>query len=200
VVHPGAGNRDNTLSDSLLKHWPELKGNDRNGLMHRLDKNTSGLLLIAKTAEAHESLAAQFAERTITKRYTALVVGHPKEPEGVIDAPITRHHADRKKMTVRPDGKSAQTTYQEVDRIGDYSLLNVWIGTGRTHQIRVHLAALGHPVVGDVEYGEADARLSRQFLHATELRFWHPKTGRELKVTDDLPEDLRDFLDTLESR
>lgn len=200
VVHPGNGNKTDTLTQLLTKRWPELTKRERSGLLHRLDKNTSGLLLIAKTSAAADALNEQFADRTITKRYAALVVGVPKEAKGIIDAPITRHHADRKKMTVRPDGKPSKTTYSVVDRIGKYALLNVWIETGRTHQIRVHLAALGHPIVGDAEYGEVDLRLGRQFLHAIELRFWHPTTGKEVVITDELAGDLQEFLDTIEKQ
>lgn len=204
VVHPGAGTAGPTLLDALAKRWPELSSLDggRVGLLHRLDKDTSGLLLIAKTEAAKTHLGTQFAERRITKRYQALVHGRPNHPTGRIDAPITRHHTDRKRMTVRPDGKSAQTSYEVLSSGNGFSLLNVWITTGRTHQIRVHLAALGHPVVGDAKYGhhtEPDQALGRQFLHAAELGFTHPQSGEPVSVTDELPDDLQQFLDSMVS-
>lgn len=201
VVHPGAGNRVGTLTDLLLKRWPLLAkiDHDRAGLVHRLDKDTSGLVLVAKTPAALKNLATQFADRIVSKRYTALVHGVPKEKSGRIEAPISRHHADRKRMAVRPDGKAAVTDYTVTKTVGGtkpMALLDVRPSTGRTHQIRVHLAALGHPIVGDRTYGSGalpdDA--PRQFLHAAELRFRHPRTGRPVIVKDPLPDDLTDFL------
>ena len=194
VVHPGAGNRDGTLLDQLPELRPELAGVERMGLVHRLDKDTSGLLVIAKTDQAKTKLSRAFANRRVAKRYTAVVHGTPAPPTGVINAPITRHHADRQKMTVRPDGKAATTEYAVLRSAGNRSLLDVWIGSGRTHQIRVHLAALGTPVVGDATYGQPEAELGRQFLHAIELEFPHPETGQGVRVVDELPQHLRQYL------
>lgn len=199
VVHPGAGPKGPTLIDALATRWPELAALDGNraGLLHRLDKDTSGLLIIAKTEAAKANLSAQFAGRTVRKRYQAVVHGVPAHTTGAIDAPITRHHADRKRMAVRPDGKAAQTSYAVLSSADGFSWLDVWIATGRTHQIRVHLAALGHPVVGDQKYGRqtpADQELGRQWLHAVELGFTHPRTGEPLSVTDELPPELQRFL------
>ncbi len=201
VVHPGAGTAGLTLLDALAGRWPELGGLDgeRAGLLHRLDKDTSGLLLVAKTEAAKANLSAQFATRAVSKRYQAVVHGRPAHATGAIDAPITRHHADRKRMAVRPDGKSAQTHYEVVSSAGGFSLLDVRITTGRTHQIRVHLAALGHPIVGDQKYGRQtppDQELDRQWLHALELGFTHPSSGEPITVTDELPPELLEFLES----
>lgn len=195
TVHPGDGVREHTLVDELALLWPANKEFDaeRYGLVHRLDKDTSGLLLVAKTAHALSNIRALFVTRTVTKRYRAVVEGTPKQPEGVIDAPISRHVHERHKMAVLPGGKSARTTYSVVAGNGRFSLLDVWIESGRTHQIRVHLSALGNPVVGDVTYGARDSA-SRQLLHAVGLTLPHPVTAQVLKVTDELPSDMRDFL------
>lgn len=198
VVHPAASYTGETLVDLIERQWPELTGGlARAGLLHRLDKDTSGLLIVAKTAESKEGLSKQLADRTMRKRYVALVTGVPAQAAGVIDAPMTRHHADRTRMAVRPDGKEARTRYEVTRSFAEYALLDVWIETGRTHQIRVHLAALGHPVVGDATYGEAEGKLGRQFLHAAELGFTHPVTGQAVKVTDELPNELETYLEHL---
>lgn len=194
VVHPGAGTKGETLTEQLLNDFPALRELPRHGLVHRLDKGTSGVLLLAKTATAATALGHQFADRSVKKRYRALVRGIPAEPTGVIDAPITRHHADRKKMAVRPDGRPAETRYRVVRRLTDAALLDVFPSTGRTHQIRVHLAALGHPVVGDATYGSPNPELGRPFLHAAELTVSHPSTGRSMTFTAPLPEELTNFL------
>lgn len=194
VVHPGPGIREPTLIDRLEETRPELKGIERSGLVHRLDKGTSGLVMVAKTADAKAALSAQFATRQIRKKYQALVEGIPKEREASIDAPITRHHADRTKMTVRPDGKASETRYRVERVIGDRALLSVYPKTGRTHQIRVHLAALGHPIVGDATYGTADSQLKRPFLHAAGLELDHPATGERLVFESPLPPELMEVL------
>lgn len=197
VVHPGAGTKT-TLLDELAAHWPQTAALERGGLVHRLDKETSGIILIAKTPEALESLGKQFHDRTVRKEYDALVVGHLDPPGGVIDAPLTRHHADRKRMAVRPDGRHAITRYSVVREYRGVTLLRVRPETGRTHQIRVHLAALGHPLVGDVTYGKADPALSRHFLHAALLEFTHPLSGARMTLEDNLPSELSEYLAKLE--
>jgi len=189
-----------TLAEAAVLQWPALASvgpRGRNGVVHRLDKDTSGLVLIAKNAKAFAALESQFKNREIKKRYVALVDGVPEVPRGRIDAPVGRHYAKREQMTVHPDGKTAETQYEVRETVGSYARLDVWPSTGRTHQIRVHLAALKHPIVGDVTYGEKNrpAGLERQFLHATEIAFTHPATGRRTSVTDPLPEDLQRFLD-----
>lgn len=192
-----------TLADLIVKRWPAVAAvgpAERHGLVHRLDKDTSGLVLVAKTDRAFEALTKQFADRRVTKRYVALVEGVPAVPRGRIDAPVGRHYARGEKMTVHPDGRTAETKYEIAETIGrDYARLDVWPSTGRTHQIRVHLAALGHPVAGDLTYGrkERPAGLGRQFLHAAEITFTHPVTGRQVRVKDPLPDDLQKFLDGL---
>ena len=211
VAHP-AGNRrtvlegqsskdspQSTLSGLLAKRWPavaQVGPAERHGLVHRLDKDTSGLVLVAKTDQAFEALTKQFADRTIEKKYVALVEGIPAVPRGRIDAPVGRHYAKGERMAVHPDGRTAQTTYEIAESLDGYALLDVWPSTGRTHQIRVHLAALGHPVAGDTTYGakRRPAGLGRQFLHAAEISFNHPVSGQRIRVKDPLPADLRKFL------
>jgi 23S rRNA pseudouridine1911/1915/1917 synthase len=198
VVHPGAGTTEPTLIDLLEDERPELQGLERSGLVHRLDKGTSGIVVIAKTPAAKAALSAQFADRKVQKRYQALVDGVPGESEATIDAPITRHHADRTRMTVRPDGKAAETRYQ-IDRVvGGRALLDVYPKTGRTHQIRVHLAALGTPITGDATYGTANPDLDRPFLHAAGLELEHPVSGQRAEFTAPLPPELTDFLESHE--
>lgn len=193
TVHPGAGTTGDTLVERLAANRPGLAQVDRMGLVNRLDKDTSGLVVIAKTEEAKRKLSEQFADRQVKKRYVAVVVGIPAQPRGVISAPITRHHADRTKMAVRPDGRAAVTEYELRERLDGYAVLDVRPSTGRTHQIRVHLAALGHPLVGDRTYGSnADAK--RHLLHAAELSFAHPVTGRPVRVKDPVPNDLVEFV------
>lgn len=199
TVHPGAGTPPgSTLIERVTADHPELGELERCGLVHRLDKGTSGVVLIARTAEATAALSQQFADRKVSKRYQALVTGIPHPAAAVLDAPITRHHADRLKMTVRPDGRPAETRYQAARTFGDRAaLLDVWPKTGRTHQIRVHLASLGHPIIGDETYGTAEPALSRPFLHAAELTVAHPQSDEPLTVTAPLPPELLAYLDTL---
>jgi 23S rRNA pseudouridine1911/1915/1917 synthase len=165
VVHPAAGHREGTLVNALLYHRPHLRsvgGAERPGLVHRLDKDTSGLLLVAKTPEAHAALSAQFAQRQIEKRYLALVHGVPKREAGEIEAAVGRHEGDRKRMGVRTrKGREAVTLYRIVERLGAYALLELTPKTGRTHQLRVHVAHLGHPVLGDPVYGGRRERARR---------------------------------------
>jgi len=208
VVHPAAGNASGTLVNAVLFHCPALSGIGgvaRPGIVHRLDKGTSGLIVVAKTDEAHRGLAVQFKTHQVEKQYLALVWGQPGEEQGVIDAPVGRADLERKKMSTRSRrGKEALTLWRVKDLYGPVTLLDVEIRTGRTHQIRVHLASLGHPVIGDAVYGNpkrirgiADplirARLSamgRQALHACCLRFCHPLEHREMRFSAPMPVDM----------
>ncbi|MDZ4248048.1 MAG: RNA pseudouridine synthase, partial [Patescibacteria group bacterium] len=165
AVHPGAGRSDGTLLDWLAANVPETGKLERHGLVHRLDKDTSGVLLAAKTAEAAAVLSKQFKDRTVTKTYLALVRGNPTEPEAELDAPIARHHADRKKFAVRPDGKASVTRYKVIESLPGYALLEVRPKTGRTHQIRVHLDHAGHPVLCDRLYGGRDQITRGEIRH-----------------------------------
>ena len=195
VVHPGAGRKTGTLASGLLHRYPELEGigqEGRWGIVHRLDQGTSGLLLVARTAASFEFLTVEMAARRIHRSYLALVHGVPAMPTGTIDAPIGRDpvHPTRKKVV--PDGRSARTHYRVRESFGSASLLEVDLETGRTHQIRVHLATIGHPVVGDRSYTRrADpVRVKRIFLHASRIVFNHPVTGAETIVESPLPPDL----------
>ncbi len=210
VVHPAAGNLRGTLVNALQFHCRNLSGVGgvmRPGIVHRLDKGTSGLMVVAKSDEAHQGLSEQFKKRQVYKLYTALVHGSVKQDEGVVDAAVGRHPVERKKMsTASRRGKAALTRWRVLERYGAFSLLEAKIETGRTHQIRVHLASLGHPVVGDSVYGgtkrtiEPPAmravlkRLTRQALHAGCLSFTHPVTGREMTFESPLPEDMAEVI------
>ena len=209
VVHPGAGNRRSTLAHALLARFPELSdagGANRPGIVHRLDKWTSGLIVVAKNNPAHHELSKSFERRQVRKTYTALVHGRVRQTSGAVDLPIGRHPAARTKMSARPGrGREARSEYRLVQSFKGFSLLEVRIQTGRTHQIRVHLNAIGYPVVGDDVYGEkvdvAFVRkwgsLGRYFLHASELEFPHPATGTRITFQSSLPEDLMSFLDRI---
>jgi 23S rRNA pseudouridine1911/1915/1917 synthase len=187
VVHAGAGRSSGTLVNALLHHFKRLSsvgGDLRPGIVHRLDKGTSGVLLVARTDAAHRSLAAQFSHRTVEKTYLTLVEGKPESDRDTIDLPITRDPERRTRMTARlASGRHAHTEYRVLERFDKFTLLEVQIGTGRTHQIRVHLAALGHPVAGDPLYGAAaQPELGRPWLHALRIRFDSPSTGERLAV------------------
>jgi len=202
VVHPGAGRKTGTLASGLLHRYPELEGigqEGRWGIVHRLDQGTSGLLLVARTAASFEFLTGEMAARRIHRSYLALVHGVPAMPTGTIDAPIGRDpvHPTRKK--VMPDGRSARTHYRVREDFGKTSLLEVDLETGRTHQIRVHLSTIGHPVVGDRSYTRrADpVRVKRIFLHAARIVFNHPLTGVETIVESPLPADLVASLESM---
>ena len=185
VVHPAAGNESGTLVNALLYHLDSLSGiggEKRPGIVHRLDKDTSGLLIVAKDDRAHAELSRQLAEREMEKHYLALVAGRMKEAEGSIDLPIGRSPKDRKKMAPRPDGRSALTRWTILEQRSDRALLDVCLVTGRTHQIRVHMAAINHPVLGDPLYGAKGApRAPRLMLHAWRLAFAHPLTGDTMR-------------------
>jgi len=199
VVHPGAGNKKGTLAGALLHHCGKLPGGDetgRPGIVHRLDKDTSGVIVAAKDERAMRSLARQFQKRAVKKEYMAVVRGTVELDNGVIDAPVGRHAVDRRKMDVEHggSGKHARTVYHVVKRLGRFTLLDLELGTGRTHQIRVHMKHLGHPVAGDRQYG-GGIEMSRQALHARKLGFTHPDTGKYVEFEAPVPGDISDFLD-----
>jgi 23S rRNA pseudouridine1911/1915/1917 synthase len=207
VVHPGAGHADGTLVNGLLARFPGLESVGdplRPGIVHRLDRDTSGLLAVARSARAYDSLVGQLAARSVERVYKALVWGRPTSPRGMIDAPIGRSGARRTRMAVRSAGKQARTEYKVVETFDRpvCSLLECTLETGRTHQIRVHLSAIGHPVVGDGTYGGSrdQIALARPFLHAATLGFDHPVTGERMRFEDGLPNELQAVLDDLTER
>jgi 23S rRNA pseudouridine1911/1915/1917 synthase len=199
VVHAGAGVHSGTVVNALLHRFGSLSavgGALRPGIVHRLDRFTSGVLLVAKNDDAHHRLAAQFAGREVCKIYLALVHGSVKQETGRIERPIARDPVRRTRMTARlADGRAAWSEYRVLRRFDKFTLLEVRIGTGRTHQIRVHLSSIGHPVAGDTLYGAPAARFGRYFLHAHRIRFVSPGTGQEVEVVAPLPPDLEQWLD-----
>jgi len=202
AVHPAVGHETGTLVNALLARYPHLEGTDpagRPGIVHRLDRDTSGLLVVGKTQRAVEDLKAQFKSQQVSKCYLALVVGHLPVSQGLIDAPVGRHPRWRQRFAVRSDGREARTRFTVLETLPGYSLLEARPETGRTHQIRVHFAYIGHPVAGDPVYGPRKDRLGlgRQFLHASSLGFRHPITGQPLEFTSPLPADLQRVLDRL---
>lgn len=200
TVHPAPGNEDRTLANAVLAHAQDVEGiggERRPGIVHRLDKDTSGLIVVAKNERAHANLSDQFKSREVSKVYLALVVGHPSPPEADIDAPIGRHPNDRQRMAIVSTGRPAITRYRVVTSYSRSTLVEARPRTGRTHQIRVHLASVRHPVVGDTTYGRPAEGLSRQFLHAHHLGFTHPASGQNIRFTAELPSDLRSYLDRL---
>ena len=201
VTHPAPGHPDHTLANAALAHCPDLEGVGgelRPGLVHRLDRDTSGLIAVAKNDLAHAGLAHQFKERTVSKAYLAAVEGQPKPERAIIDAPIGRHTRNRKRMAVVSAGRDAVTEYRIARQLRGYSLVDVRPRTGRTHQIRVHMASIGHPVASDAVYGRPAPGLDRHFLHAYSLAFDHPRTGERLELECELPDDLRAFLDDID--
>jgi len=202
VVHAGAGVNSGTLVNALLHRFGELSGVGgamRPGIVHRLDRFTSGVLLVAKNDSAHRKLAAQFSGREVTKVYLALVQGEVKNETGRIEKPISRDPHHRTRMTARlADGRAAWSEYRVLRRLSGFTLLEVHIGTGRTHQIRVHLASIGHPVAGDTLYGAAQAGRGRFFLHAHQIAFHQPTTGEAIEVVSPLAADLEAWLAELE--
>ncbi len=203
VVHPGAGNWQGTLMNALLYHEPGLAALPRAGIVHRLDKETSGLLVVARTAQAQEQLIAQLKDRSLRRIYQAFVCGVPPA-QGEVDAAIGRHPQDRLRMAIRPEGKEARTHFQRLAVYGSFSHIELRLATGRTHQIRVHMSHLGHPLLGDPVYRPPRACLlsagpalqaqlvhfQRQALHASELGLLHPRLGRPLSWHSPLPDDL----------
>ena len=205
VVHPGAGNDAGTLVSGLLARYPDIADvgdPERPGIVHRLDAGTSGLLVVARSATAYDSLVDQLQHRDVEREYVAVVLGHIETNAGIIDAPIGRSGGDRTRMAVTADGREARTRYTVERRFSEpvpLSLVACRLETGRTHQIRVHLAAIGHPVAGDSRYGGTRPALSieRPFLHARRLAFEHPTSGKEMTFESALPPDLQAFLDDL---
>jgi len=215
TVHPGAGRPTGTLAHRLLLHFPEtakVGGPGRPGIVHRLDKDTTGVLVVARTARAYQALTSAFAERRVQKLYVAMVYGQPKTTTGTIDLPIGRHPNRRKEMTIRPGGRTARTGYEKIATEDGISLLAIDLATGRTHQIRVHLKALGHPLIGDPIYGEARWKaLAREIrrplqdfwrpaLHAWRLQLSHPVSGQALRFEAPIPADLTDLWKTVTGR
>jgi 23S rRNA pseudouridine1911/1915/1917 synthase len=206
VVHPGAGNPDGTLVNGLLARFPDLAGvgddEQRPGIVHRLDADTSGLLVVARSDEAYRHLTAQTGDRTMTREYLALAWGVPEARRGVVDAPIGRSSREPTRMTVAAGGRPARTHYEIEHEYADPVVCSLWrlrLETGRTHQIRVHLAAIGHPVVGDGRYGGVRAGLDvpRLMLHAPHLAFTHPRTGQRVAFDSAVPPDMAGVLSRL---
>ena len=205
AVHPGPGHPDRTLVNALLAMCPDIQGiggEIRPGIVHRLDKDTSGLMMVAKTHQAHNNLSDQIKARQVTKGYLALVEGVPAPSQGKVDAPVGRHPRRRTRMAVVVGGKEARTSYKLREKFQDhglpgYSLIELYLETGRTHQIRVHLAHIGHPLVGDTTYGHASTLVGRHFLHAFHLAFKHPVNGEPLEFKTGLPSDLTPAIDAL---
>lgn len=209
VVHPAPGHPDGTLVNAVLAHCPNLPGIggvQRPGIVHRLDKDTTGAIAIAKTELAHQHLQAQLKAKTARREYLGIVFGAPKTQNGTIDLPIGRHPQDRKKMTVIPveqGGRSAVTHWQILERLGNYTLINFRLETGRTHQIRVHSAQIGHPVVGDPIYSSNHSigvNLPGQALHAWQLKLQHPVSGELIEVTAPPPQTFTTLLEILRRR
>ncbi len=220
VVHPAPGHSGGTLAHGLIYHFPELESvgscSERPGIVHRIDKDTSGLLVVARTPEAYQKLISQFKSRTLKKTYLAFVYGDPRDDSGRVTLPIARHRVNRKKMAVGDDnhGRPAETHWKVLMRFGGVSLLEFDIKTGRTHQIRVHSASLGHPVVGDPAYGFRNPmrtfslkseltglirrHVKRQMLHAARIELAHPLTGQALDFHAPLPEDMAAFQEALQ--
>ena len=201
VVHPAAGNYEDTLVNALMYHCGDslsgINGVMRPGIVHRIDKNTSGLLIVAKNDLAHNSLALQIKEHSFTRVYEAVVYGNLKQDTGVVDAPIGRHPIKRKQMAVTyKNSKNAITHYEVLQRFGDFTHVRLKLETGRTHQIRVHMASIGHPVAGDDVYGpnKCITKLNGQCLHAKVIGFVHPKTNEYLEFDSELPEYFTKFL------
>lgn len=201
VVHPAPGHTTGTLVNGLMHHCKDLSGINgilRPGIVHRIDKDTSGLLMVAKNDVAHESLVNQLVEKSVTRKYTALVHGHIAHDKGTIDAPIGRDTKDRQKQAVVDNGKHAVTHFQVIERFGDYTLVECRLETGRTHQIRVHMQYIGFPLVGDPKYGpKKTLDFGGQVLHAGILGFIHPATGEYLEFSTPLPEDFEQLLTEL---
>lgn len=204
VVHPGAGRSSGTLVNALLAYAPEIAGVGsplRPGIVHRLDKDTSGLLVVARNDESYHHLSAQIKERKVSRAYLALVHGDLSQEAGTIEAPIGRHPQFRRRMAVTPAGRRAITHYRVLERFGEYTFVEVSLETGRTHQIRVHFSHIGHPLVGDPVYGRRSNPfgLARQALHAYKLSLRHPRTGESMEFTAPPPRDLEKALERLRS-
>ena len=205
VVHPAPGHPGGTLVNALMFRCGDslsgIGGEKRPGIVHRIDKDTSGLIIAAKNDFAHLSLSAQLADHSLARVYECVVFGRMREPSGTIDAPIARHPGDRKRMAVVPGGRRAVTHWEVIARYRGWTHLRCRLETGRTHQIRVHLAHIGHPLLGDEVYGRgADKGLRGQCLHARELRFLHPRTNEQIRLVTELPDYFLDVLQRLGER
>ena len=201
VVHPAAGHAEGTLVNALAYYCKGklsgINGVLRPGIVHRIDKDTSGSLVVCKNDTAHQGLAEQFQVHSITRRYYCICCGNVKEDEGTINKPIGRHPVERKKMCITENGRRAVTHYKVLERFGKYTFLECSLETGRTHQIRVHLASIGHPILGDLVYGKQDYKGMGQILHAGVLGFKHPVTGEWIEVTSELPPYFQELLEKL---
>lgn len=205
VVHPAAGHYSDTLVNALLYHCKDLSGINgeiRPGIVHRIDKDTSGLLMAAKNDVAHRGLAHQLKEHTVTRKYIAVVFGVVEHEVGTIDAPIARHSVHRQQMEVRKDGREAVTHFQVIERLPKHTVVELKLETGRTHQIRVHMEFIGHPLVGDPKYGNQRRNkfgdiIEGQALHAQVLGFEHPRTGEYLEFSSDMPPEMVRLIDIL---
>ena len=206
VVHPAPGHADGTLVNALLHHCGDslsgIGGEKRPGIVHRIDRDTSGLIIAAKNDFAHQKLSAQLSDHSLARTYECIVVGNLREDSGTVDAPIGRDKRDRKKMAVVPDGRRAVTHWEVIARYPGFTHVRCRLETGRTHQIRVHMAYLGHPILGDMVYGAKKPvpGLQGQCLHAVGLRFVHPRTGETVALTCPLPEEFQRELKKLEAR
>lgn len=206
VVHPAPGHRDGTLVNALLHHCGDslsgIGGEKRPGIVHRIDRDTSGLIIAAKNDAAHLGLSAQLADHTLARTYECLVVGNLRQDRGTVDAPIGRHPTDRKKMAVVANGRRAVTHWEVIARYPGVTHVRCRLETGRTHQIRVHMAHIGHPILGDTVYGAKKPvpGLTGQCLHAVGLRFLHPRTGEAVELRCELPEEFQAYLRKLENR
>jgi 23S rRNA pseudouridine1911/1915/1917 synthase len=201
VVHPAPGHRSGTLVHALLGKggtWSTVGGENRPGIVHRLDKGTSGLIVVARNDVSHRALSAQLGDRTLSRTYQAIVRGRVTDDSGVLEGAIGRHPRDRKRMAIVAGGRFARTRYQVLERKRTHTLLRCDLDTGRTHQIRVHLAAFGHPVAGDDDYGGREAGAGRPMLHAWRLRLRHPRTGKEMTFEAPPPQDFDDFWASVE--
>jgi len=201
-VHPGPGHPDGTLVNALLAHCPDIKGVGgviRPGIVHRLDKDTSGLMVVAKTDTAHLSLSKQLKNREVVKGYLAVSKGSINPVEGLIDLPIGRDPKNRKKMAVVEGGRDSKTRYRVVEHLNGYETLQIYLETGRTHQIRVHLAYMGHALLGDQVYGKGNSLFGRQFLHANHLKFIHPVTDMHMEFRSNLSDEMLAVIDELKS-
>ena len=203
VVHSGAGHLTDTMANAAVTRWPKISSvgdADRPGIVHRLDRDTSGLLIIALNPTAYNNLTLMIKKHEIERIYTALVHGHPKSSTGTIDAPIGRDPHHRTRQAVNAGGRPALTHYEVIREIGQFSFIKVRLETGRMHQIRVHMTAIGHPIAGDQTYGKREgiANLSRQFLHASKLTFNHPISSEKISVTSKLPDDLQSAISLME--
>lgn len=197
TTHPAPGETDVTISELFLDKFKGMPKTDRDNIVHRLDKGTSGIMVLAKNEEARAHLAKQFAARKVSKTYLALVFGRMKPTEGVIDMPLARDLVSKNRIAPADEGKDAKTIYKVLTQYKGYALVSANPKTGRTHQIRVHFAALAHPLYGDVRYGAKETGVKRIFLHAAELSFIHPTEGKRVKFKSELPVELQEILDGL---